>query len=283
MFLLCRVTTADGLLLDGAFRSPPAPSARSDIGFLLIHGTGGNFYGSGILEHIARQAADDGFPVLRINTRGHDLAANIPGTKGSVRGGAAFEKIADAHLDVTAWIHFLVERGVRRVILVGHSLGGVKAFWSQAVSPHQAVSGIVGLSPPRFVHARFQADPRCDAFRRDFARAQQLVADGRGDELLTVSQPLPLIITAAGYLDKYGPSDPLDYVPILKNVGPPKLVLLGGETVRTNPAFAGLPEALASVADAALECEVLPDADINYRNDPAEPWRRIMHWQATQG
>jgi pimeloyl-ACP methyl ester carboxylesterase len=276
---LCRVTTSDGLQLDGAFRRP---AVAAEVAVLLIHGTGSSFYAPGLLEMLFNAAVGDGFPALRINTRGHDLAASIPGIAGSVRGGAAFERVADAHRDVTAWTDFLVERGYRQIVLVGHSLGGVKALWSQVAAPHPAVCGVVGVSPPRFVHRRFQADPRCDAFRRDYATAVKLIADGKGDQLLSVAQPLPIIITAAGFVEKYGPGDPLDYVPILPRIRCPKLIVLGQQTVDANPAFDDLPNAVAAAQDPTCSCQVIPGADINYRNEPIEVWRRIRGWLGIQ-
>ncbi len=275
----CRVQTGDGLQLDGAFSRPVGVSVDRPA-LLLIHGTGSNFYGSGVLASVAAQGAADGFPVLRINTRGHDLVASIPSAKGPVRGGAAYERVGDAPLDITAWIDWLAANGCSRVVLVGHSLGGVKALLSQETAPHSAVRGVVGLNPPRFVHATFQVDPRCEAFRRDFATAQELVMEGRGETLLTVTQPLPIVITAAGYLEKYGPTDPLDYLPVLSRVRCPRLIVLGGELVKVHSAFDGLPAALAEEAaqDSQLGVECIDGEDINFRNDPEEVWRRMRRW-----
>ena len=280
MLRLCRVTTADGLHLDGAFQPPDSPSLRRNVALVLIHGTGGNFYSAGILATIAAQAVADGCDVLRINTRGHDLVATIPGNQSSVRGGAAYERVGDAHLDVTAWCDWLAEQGIEQAFVLGHSLGGVKALWSQALAAHPSVQGVIGVSPPRFVHRRFQGDPRCDAFRRDFVLATQHVAEGRAEFLMTVTQPLPLLITAGGYVDKYGPDDPLDYVPMLPQIRCPKLILVGSQSVETNPALESLPSDLEPLAanDPQLTFELIPGADLNYRNDPAEPWRRIRGW-----
>lgn len=282
MLTLCRVTTADGLKLDGSLERPDRPISQRRCALLLIHGTGSNFYGSGVFASLATEAINDGHAVLRINTRGHDLAASISGPKGPVRGGAAYEHVLDCHHDVTTWCNFLIENGRDDIVLIGHSLGGVKAFWSQKLAPHPAVHGIVGISPPRFVHQKFQSDLRCEAFRRDFATAQWLVAEGQGETLITVTQPMPIIITAAGYLEKYGPGDPLDYVPVLPTIPGPKLLIVGSQTVESNPAFDGLPAAVQAVAatDPNLAFEVIDGADINYRNDPAEPWRRIRRWMA---
>ena len=80
---LCRVTTQDGLLLDGALRTPDQASDRLPIdAVLLVHGTGSNFTTPGVLETLAQQAVDAGLTSLRVNTRGHDLMARIPRAEG---------------------------------------------------------------------------------------------------------------------------------------------------------------------------------------------------------
>ena len=56
---LIRVTTNDELYLDGALLLPESEVSSSlpVDAFLLIHGTGSNFYAPGVLETFARQAA----------------------------------------------------------------------------------------------------------------------------------------------------------------------------------------------------------------------------------
>ena len=75
---LCRVTTQDGLHLDGALRVPDQRATQLPIdACLLIHGTGSNFTAPGLMETFAHQAVDAGLVSLRVNTRGHDLMARI--------------------------------------------------------------------------------------------------------------------------------------------------------------------------------------------------------------
>lgn len=276
---LCRAITSDGLHLDGSFVVPDESSAQNPA-LLLIHGTGGNFYSGGALASLAENAVACGFAVLRINTRGHDLVASIPSKTGSTRLGAAYENVADAPLDISAWCDFLADRDQTRIVIIGHSLGGVKAILSQAMSPHPLVAGVVGVSPPRFCYQQLHANPRCDAFRRDFEIAGQFVTAGQRDMLMSVSQPLPMIITADGFLSKYGPHDALDFIPMLRQLACPQLILLAGKTLAANPAFDGLDNAVAEAQRdlPRSACELIPDADINFRDDPAEPWRRIQAW-----
>ncbi len=277
---LVRVETADGLFLDGALQQPVQTGGLPVDAFLLIHGTGSNFHSPGVLETFARQAVTRGTAAMRINTRGHDGICSIPGRKGSVKGGATYERVGDCPLDVTAWVNWLAESGFARVVLVGHSMGGVKALYSQAHSPHPAVHGIVGISPPRFTHERLLTGPRGDKFREEFVRAGELVACGQGETLLPVTQPTPFLATAAGYVEKYGPEDRYDYVPLLRRLRCPALILIGRESTRTTAAFHGLPEAIAAAVAgrATVVCETVEGANINYTGCDTAPFLRAVAW-----
>src|SRR5262245_41486981 len=146
---LVRVETADGVVLDGALWRPRRAGALPVDAFLLVHGTGSNFYAPGVLETYAGQALAGGVPALAINPRGHDGICTNPSRTGSVKGGAAYERISDCVLDVGAWVDWLVGRGFSRIVLVGHSMGSVKSIYWQAYAPHPAVRAIVGISPPQ--------------------------------------------------------------------------------------------------------------------------------------
>lgn len=266
---LCRVTTSDGLQLDGAFHPSAAEKSSTPVeAFLLVHGTGGNFYAGGVFETWARLSLAAGIPVLRINTRGHD-------------GLAGRECVADCAQDLTAWLDWLADRGLRRIAIVGHSMGAVKTLFTEAHRPHDSVVACIALSPPRFCHAMLMADPRYTSFREAWRRSVELVAAGRGDEWLSVTQPLPLVITAAGFVEKYGPEDRYDFVPWLERLSKPTLFVFGEQTVATSPPFAGLPETiereLSRMPDGS-GLHVVPGGDMAYRPWPEEPFRRAMEW-----
>lgn len=298
-----RVRTDDDVLLDGFLRQPDAHTASSahpagdavDL-CLLVHGTTANFYAGGVLERFSETAFQHGVATLRINTRGHDVVTVSRG--GGQRGfaGAAFECVAEGSLDLDAWLAAGAQLGFRRIVLVGHSMGAVKSllYGCRATVPTELV-GVLAVSPPRFCHAHWQSHPRAEAFRSDYVRASQCVAEGQYEQLLRVSQPLPLLITAAGFLEKYGPEDRYDYVPHLAAVQRPTHILVGAESVAGSPAFAGLPEQLAQATrepplaplhqatpspTPRLTFEIVPDADINYTRAPEAPfhafWRRFV-------
>lgn len=285
LFELVRTATADGLVLDGAFAAPLKTASQSLDACLFLHGTGSNFYAGGVLEVMADSASAAGLAVLRVNTRGHDGISSLAGRSGSQRGGATYERISDCLCDVSAWLDWLRARGFGRIALIGHSMGGVKAVYSQAREPCPAVGAIVGVSPPRFHHSSWMLHPRADRFRADFARAQELVAAGAQDALLAVTQPVPYVATAAGFIEKYGPEDKYDFVPLLERLQRPTLILIGSKSEAASPAFERTLEVIhENSADwPHVTAERVEGADINYRGQLDEPYARFSAWWSRVG
>ncbi|MGE3313722.1 MAG: alpha/beta fold hydrolase [Planctomycetaceae bacterium] len=278
----CRAITADRLILDGMLFRPEVvvPNLPVDV-FLLIHGTGSNFSATGVLEAFTAEILARGTPVLRVNTRGHDRVASIPVDGGGMRnGGAAYEVIDECRHDIAAWLELLAARGLSRVALVGHSMGAVKAIYSQALEPHPNVKLLIAISPPRFCHANFMTHPKAQPFRDDFARASQLVGEGRGEEMISVKQPLPLELTAAGFIAKYGPHDDYDIVKHLLRLTVPTLVMVGDESVAYSPAFDSLPETLSKIAatQTSLTFELVCSADTSYQACLDVPFTIAAAW-----
>lgn len=252
---LVRTVTSDGLRLDGclalpatlpsgrAVDAPPPPRAA-----LFLHGVGGNFYTFTTLEPLAQRLRQAGWAVLMVNTRGHDLVYAASVGNARRRLGAAYETVADCCRDVAAWVDWLQQRHIQQVALVGHSLGAIKALYSQAHQPHSAVACVVAISPPRLSYAAFRNAPESSLFEESLATARQLVEAGRPEELFTCRFPFPLLITAGGYLDKYGPGERYNLLRFVTEVPCPVLIVYGGkELAEGGIPFAGMPEALASL------------------------------------
>ena len=281
---LIRVNTADGVLLDGSLQRPASVDSKSqNTAWLLIHGTGSNFYFSGVLHAFAEQLVRGGCSVARINTRGHDIISALPGGRMPLSGGAAFESIADCVHDLRAWVDELIRRDFQRIVLVGHSMGGVKAIFSQAHDPHPNVVAVVGVSPPRFCHAEWQSSPRATPFRDHFLRATDLVASGRGGELMRVQQPLPLWLTAAGFLAKYGPHDDYDFVSLLPRLTCPTLLIVGTASVESSPAFESVPDTVRQLQTSHrhLHLQLVPGANTGYSGHLDAPARLASEWFAS--
>jgi pimeloyl-ACP methyl ester carboxylesterase len=267
---LVQVTTSDGVRLHGALElAAGSPSPRADAPaidvWLCLHGTGSNFYAASTLAGLAPKLLATGAAVLRVNTRGHDIICTGPSAGGRWLQGAAFERVDEAPLDLRAWLEFLAERGFARVGVLGHSLGAVKAISTLAADDAAPVAALAAVSPPRLSYASFVASPRKDEFLATFAKAEELVRQGRGEELLFVNFPLPYYVTATGYVDRYGPEERYNVLRYLARMRQPTLVTFGSAEL-SNAAFAGVPEAIERLAkpDGQLQVAVIAGADHIY-------------------
>ncbi|MDA0831636.1 MAG: alpha/beta fold hydrolase [Planctomycetota bacterium] len=280
---VCYVITEDGVRLDGVLQRAPANANADCIPvdvFLLVHGTGSNYYAAGVLERFAADALVGGTDVLRVNTRGHDGICALSGPGKRRFGGAAFEVVSDCRHDLSAWLSGLESRGYRHVCLVGHSMGGVKSIFAQAHDHHRLVEAVVAVSSPRFCHRLLMSYPQTKRFRDDWQRAITRVEQGNGGELIHVMQPLPLWMTAEGFLAKYGPDDPYDLVRWIPDVNCPVQYIVGSQTVATSPAFFEIDSQLEQIIPNSYNftVQVVADADMNYNVAPEKPYELTERW-----
>jgi pimeloyl-ACP methyl ester carboxylesterase len=279
---LVQTTTRDGLRLDGALQPPAEHAARALAidAFCLLHGTGGSFYSSTLLEGFAERLRALGCWVLRANTRGHDLVSSAATARGGRRQGAAYEILDDCRHDVAAWADLLRQRAGPRVGLLGHSSGALKCLYAAAHEPALNPACVVAVSPPRLSYSWFCAGPKGAEFLDTCARAERHVEAGEPAALMDVTFPLPFLVTAAGYLEKYGPDERYNYLRFLAGVRCPVLCAFGGGEVEGNVAFQGAPEAVRELAarHPQLAAEVVPAADHFYSGQRQEVVACVEEW-----
>ncbi len=279
---LVQTTTCDGVRLDGMLQVPPAGRATQlpADAFLFIHGTGGSFYSSTLFDSFGERLLDRGSAVLRVNTRGHDGISTAATARGGQRLGAAYELVDDCRYDLAAWTDWLGTRGFSRIGLVGHSLGAVKSMYWLAVEPHAAVVCLVALSPPRLSYSHFAASDRGPEFLAACAVAEQHVRAGQPLALMEVTLPLPFVIAAGGYLEKYGPDERYNFLKFASRLPVPTLFTYGSVELETNMAFRGVPELLAPIvaAHGRMQVEVIAGADHFYSGVRAEAVSRVEAW-----
>jgi len=280
---LCRVETRHGCLLDGAVYGRPSPGG---VTFLVVHGTGGNFYSPGPLETFSLLASQAGHIAVRINTQGHDGMASIPCRSGARPGGAAFEDAVAGGTDIAGWVRKFADRGAERIVLVGHSMGGLKSLLAarEPVTASQ-ICGVVCCSPPWLNYAHWMQHPSADAFRDTMALAREAVSHGQGDQLIRCRQPLPIVTTAAGFCGKYGPDSELDLIRLVPDVDLPVLVTIGARTLGTSPAFDGVERELERLQQSRpqLEVQIVPGEDMSYAVHPDGLFQRISAWLERNG
>jgi pimeloyl-ACP methyl ester carboxylesterase len=279
---LVQTTTRDGVRLDGAYQSP-THSGAGPVGvdaLCLVHGTGGNFYTSTLLDELAGRLLELGCGVLRVNTRGHDGISTAQTAKGGRRLGAAYEVVDDCRHDLAAWVDWLRQQAGPRVGLIGHSLGAVKCLYALAQEPQIGVACIVGVSPPRLSYSWFCTSPEGSQFVETFARAERHVEAGQPATLLEVKLPLPMAITAGGYVEKYGPDERYNYLRFLAGVPCPTLITLGSVEAENNMAFRGAAEEVMELhrRQPHVAVEIVAGADHFYNGVRAELCARVETW-----
>jgi len=158
----------------------------------------------------------------------------------------------------------------------------VKALYALAHEPQIGAACVVALSPPRLSYSWFCSSPDGPVFLATHAEADQLVTAGNPLALLDVKLPLPFVITAAGFVEKYGPDERYNYLRFAASVPCPVLITLGSVEVANNMAFRGAPEAVQALAGRYkhLQMETIAGADHFYAGvrdvavDCVERWLR---------
>jgi pimeloyl-ACP methyl ester carboxylesterase len=283
---LVNVFTRDGVRLDGALQSPGAES-KSQLQIdacLFVHGTGGSFYSSTLFDIVSECLVGLGCAALRVNTRGHDLMSTALTTQGGRRTGAAYEVVDECRHDIAAWLGWLEQRSFRRIALIGHSLGAVKAIYTLAAEPFGSVACLLAVSPPRLSFAHFSSSDRSQEFIETYRLAQRYVQSGKSGTLMEVLVPLPFVATAGGYVEKYGPEEQYNILRHIGRVPCPTLVTFGSAELESNMAFRGLPELIEPIAreHGRMRVAIVPGADHFYSRQQrdlavlGEAWLRTL-------
>ena len=179
----------DGYLLEGATIAPD-DGGRDKLPVVWMHGFTGRFYEQHTVA-IGRRLAERGHLFVTGNNRGHHLGANVVNKRGGehMRGGAWFEKFDESPRDYAAWIGFAVALGFPRVVLVGHSLGAIKAVHYVAERQDERVAALVSASGPIHIGGRIRQATE------QVALAEKMVAEGRGLEIVP-SEIAPMSVSA---------------------------------------------------------------------------------------
>ena len=254
---LVNVRTSDGVRLDGSWLKATSPGKSQfpvDV-MILHHGVAGNFYGPSPFEDWGPWLAENGCAVIRVNNRGHD-----PVSQGTLNGervklGAAYEVIDSSRADWEAWIDFAQQAGYERIGIWGHSLGAVKTIYHAALENDYRVQCVIAASPPRFSYGMYAETEQWGDVKDVGKRFQETidlatghVDAGHPEQLIQVEYPVPLLVSAGTYMDKYGPEEKYDIVKHIPTVSMPLLSYIGTTEPLGEFPFLGLPEEMQKLS-----------------------------------
>lgn len=285
---LVKTITSDGLEHAGFFID-----AKSDVAVFHSHGTAGDFYTHKFIEVEAAALARKGISFLTANNRGHDVYADI--RKHTRKGvewvqiGGGFEKFEDCLYDFSAWIDFLAQQGVKKVILQGHSLVQ-KIMYYQHKKHDPRVVGQILLSPQNDAGIMYYllGSKKYESTSRKIGR---LVKDGKGNTLLSKEfSPVSYQTSAqmyAGYLTEYGAGTLTPYHSpkskqwgVLEKTKEPVLVVFGGDDVYMKPSVETASEVTRDHMSASVgsTVSVIPQATHSYIGYEEELATIISKW-----
>ncbi|MBZ5513044.1 MAG: alpha/beta hydrolase [Acidobacteriia bacterium] len=257
------LTTSDGARLSGIVYRPAA--APSPVGLMLVHGFGGTFYGA-YFPYLGRAAAQQGMVALALNMRDHDT-------------GPKTSDFTDNQADIAAGVEHLHSLGVKKIVLLGQSMGTNRVLYYQAASGDSTIAATVLVSGPGnlFQWNVWQFGQK--KAQETVSEALRMQAEGRDRDLMLVDLgPLGKALYTSRYLlSLRGPtakSDPYQNIQKVKN---PVLILQGKADKLIEPEIA---ERLhkAAANNPKVEVQYVDGADHGFSSQQPLLADRVLAW-----
>lgn len=259
---LVQTYTLDGLKLSGLFQ----PGNKNKHAVILIHGFTADFFSHEFYHQIANKLSNQSNALVIPQTRGTGLRTEFIKKDGSgVYIGSFYEKLEEAHYDISAFIEFLKQQGHQKIVLAGHSLGTIKVVRYLFEGKHKNdIDKLILLAPfDKNVFIKIKAGNKLDSF---LDTSQEKITQGSGQDLVPVPEYEDFPLTYETFLSWYNQKDlsciwdfyRKDYdFPVLKNINIPVKVILGDKDEFVSyPDFGVSPQsALQTLKDHVPNCE----------------------------
>lgn len=267
------------------------PDIKSNMIVIHHHGMEGNFYENTFIRFMAETYTNAGIAFMSYNNRGHDYICDLKmdtlaGVK-SIKGGTAFEKIADNVMDVEGAVKFCESKGYEKIILQGHSSGANKIVYAIAEKKMKIYATIL-LSPcdDFGLYTSEMAAEDIDKYRQ---LAREMVNEGRGEEFMPKKAYMGTLLCARTFLECSTENSAIDVFPYRDETNPftyfskittPIFVSFGTEGDYLLQEFDYAEKLLNSKKADGVEItfNLIEGAAHNYRNHEQELSDKIVKW-----
>jgi pimeloyl-ACP methyl ester carboxylesterase len=220
---LASVESSGGRILDGVLYAPATGVDRGKPAFIMHHGLSEDVVHSST-HWLGWRLAQAGYTALSVST----AATSTPGA--TVTG-----TIDEVATDLGHWADWLQQQGYPRLVLQGHSLGGILISNYVSRTQDKRVVGLVYMAPTANQDAASAAQRLGEAtYQRLLAEANDAVRRGEGRSHVMSTIRLQ---TAAKWLDLAGPESRGNHVRRISEVPQPILVLAGTADPIMRPEF----------------------------------------------
>jgi pimeloyl-ACP methyl ester carboxylesterase len=231
---------------------------------LLTHGTLANNQME-IIKAFQNELLDLGFNTLAIN-----LSLGIDNRHGMYDCAVPHHHTHTEAVDeIGAWVKWLENKGAKQLILLGHSRGGNQTAWYAAEHADPAIKKVVLIAPMTWSKVAEESAYK-QHYGKDLApilaRAQKLVAEGKGNQLMKGVDFLycpKATVSARTFADYYANEPRFDTPALLKKIKVPVLVIAGSADT-TVPDVAKKVEPL--VDDDHIQLVIINGADHFFRD-----------------
>lgn len=276
--------TPKGYLLQGAWLG----THRAQTVYIFIHGLTGSLFSRG--EVAALLARKPKTACMLFNNRGNGYISPLRKHAGKKNqklfGGTVHEVFEECRDDIVGAVAFAKNRGVKRIILVGHSTGCQKAVWYLTGKPAQEVRGAVLLAPLSD-YASIKKAMRPTAYARLRAHVEKLAQRDRHALVPPEMLPFPELLDAQRWLSLYTPENSEEIFTYASGRAPktlqktrvPLLALFASEDQHADrPAHELATWFVHARPASAIHAHVVDAPDHGFSGKEHELARMVAHW-----
>jgi hypothetical protein len=197
---IIKTKTEDGLKYSGILTTPSTPSKNL---ILHVHGMAGDIYSNSFYPAMYANYPKNDWAFLAVEHRGTHAITEFTQNDSDVNIGNAYEVFEDSAKDIRAWVNTAKELGFSNIWLQSHSLGPSKVTHFVHTTKPTDIAGLIFLSPSDMMGLVHEPEGYKD-HQILLPEAQQLVAQGKGDQLLSHLLWKSVKISAKTYINFFG-------------------------------------------------------------------------------